>query len=352
MPTGSTYLLILLILIVGIVGALLTYYGFPPIYYFAVSILALVLLAVQNFLKEYQARSEKQLSKAQMDRIENEATTKNKELEESKKGLEERQLIMKDFMKQGVVKEEDIIKSLKQESFTILHHFNRKTPKKYLEYLPDHKTTINRVIDTLGFVPVGNRAGSYFFHIVTTNSLPVALRQTSNLEAYIKQKNEESLKAIETGLKKHDPVEYREFIKSPHRKGYLIYLVGKVFATDLKIGYINFAGFDARFLPYLLRYTRKVKNVDKKKLNEVLELASISYFLSGIEPKDRDKIVSKEREIKRKLSVKILFDYETITTDTWKQTLKNYFADDKAKKYSITIHEATKRVMPIIREFT
>lgn len=352
---SSTYLLIFMILVTGTVQAFIIYLGFPSIYLIAVTIVALSLVAAKEALAEKNSdveRAQREMTDQRIKNIEKESVEKGREHEATIKSLEEKQNIMKDFIKDGVVKEDEIIKSLKHESFIVLHHFNKKTPQKYLKYLPEGKTVINSILDRYGFVPVGRRQGSYFFHIINTRSLPSALRQPAYLEAFIRKKSDDGVKAIENGLKKGNKSEYKNFINNSKSKGYLVYLIGKIFATELNIGYLNWPGFDERFMPYMSRYANKIKNVDMKKLNDIISIASISYFIRAIEPKSRAIILSHEKEIKEKLGIKNIFDYETISLDGWEKVLSKYFDNVQTKSFAIMLSESAKRTVPIIREFS
>lgn len=352
---SNTYLLILLILVTGIVQALIVYFGLPPVYLIVITIVALGLIAAKEVLAEKNSdteRAQREMTDRRIKNIEMESIEKRKEHEATIKLLEEKQFIMKDFIKDGVVKEDEIIKSLKHESFIVLHHFNKKTPQKYLKYLSGGKTVINSILDDFGFVPVSRRQGAYFFHIVNTKSLPSSLRQPAYLEAFIRKKSEEGIKAIENGLKNGNKKEYKNFINNPKSKGYLVYLIGKIFATELNIGYLNWPGFDEKFLPYISRYANKIKNVDMKKLNDIINMASISYFIRAIEPKPRAIILSNEKEIKKELEIKSIYDYETIPLESWEKVLLKYFDKEQAKIFATILYGSSRRTVPIIREFS
>ncbi len=351
----GNYIIIILILIVGIVSAISVSYGYPSYIIAALAIVSLLIVAIRDMRDQSSgdlAEAERKLDSERMKKIEATVNKENKELKEKHELAKAREGIMKDFIKRGIIKEKEILDSMTQESFMVLYHFNKKLPEKYKNLLPDKEKPVDRIIKQLGFVPVGSFAGAYFFHIVNTALLPRDLRQPAFLEAYIKNKVRGSWNTIEAELKKTNKREYNYFKKNSDKKVNLIYLIGKVFTSELRIGYLNYSNFDRRFLPYISGFAKRIKNVDKKKLHDLLELASLEYFVGGVKNnKDRDKIIRNETKIRKGVGVVTLLEYGNVSREKWMEELLKLFDDTKAEEYVNLVYNSIKRDLPIIREF-
>src|SRR3989344_5198684 len=105
------------------------------------------------------------LTNKKLDVIDDKINAKNTELEYKKK-------LMSEFLRYGVVQEDDIIDNLNQEPFIIIYHFNKKLPKSIEQFSPEKDKILIAILTKLGFVPVGRYHGSYFFHVASANSLP------------------------------------------------------------------------------------------------------------------------------------------------------------------------------------
>jgi hypothetical protein len=299
--------------------------------------------------------AERKLDSERMKKIEETINSENKELKEQKKITELKQAIMKDFIAKGIVKESEIIDNLSQEAFIVLYHFNKKLPDKYRALLPNNEKPIDTVLRELNFVPVGSFAGAYFFHIVNAKLLPKDLRQPTFLEVYIKRKVRRSWNIIETELKKRNRREYNDFKQNSSKKVNLIYLIGRIFASELRIGYLNYSNFDKGFLPYMSGFVNPKmikKEVNNQKLNALLTLASLDYFVALIEDsRDRSKIITNEVRIKRRFGVGTLTEYDGISKEQWLKQLSMLFEERKARVYANEIYDSIKRVLPIIKEY-
>lgn len=340
----------LLIFVTAIVAIATAFFGLPAYITSIITIFSLAFVAIKELVGEVIAdeeKAEKEMTDEKITHIDEELLKRTEGLEKEKKMLEDKQKIIADFIKNGIIKEDSIIKNLNQESFVILYHYNIALPKKYLGLLPNEKSAIKNIIDKLGFVSVGRKYGSYFFHIINTSSLPKELRQPAYLEAYIRKKVIRSWKIIEDQIKDTDR---EEFKKIKERRLNLVYLLGKVFCSELVIGYLNYPLFSEDFLPYLASFTKKIKDVDKQKLHALISQASLHYFVESITPKDRDKILAKEDEIKKKLGVKSLFDYQGVSKEQWLSVTSGLFESPKSQEYAELIYSSINRSLPIIKE--
>jgi hypothetical protein len=265
--------------------------------------------------------------------------------------LENKQKIISHFLRNGVVKEQNLIEALNQQSFVIFYHYNRKIYDGFVTFLPENKKFSNMIVKELGFVPVGSYHGSYFFHVVSSKALPHPLDNIVYLEAYIKKRLLEYWAQLEANLKQ-DPTQYEKFKKHKKRKGNLSYFLGKIFSSNLSIGYVNFSSFDRRFLEHCGRFVNsKDLEIDTQELRSLITLASLEVFIESIEPEDRKKIYQNESKIKNELGIESLFDYATIGEEVWKNVLLPYFNENKATNYSKIISSRTKEYCPIIKDF-
>ena len=350
----SNYLILILIAIVGIAIPILQYFRIGVFYILLLTEVSLIAVAVRDFLSNFQENAKDasiKMTEEKVNHIDNELIKENSEMKKTQQILEDKQKIIAEFLRQGVIKEEDIIQDIGQESFIILHHFNRRPPVKYLMLLPEGRTPIKVLIKRLGFVPVGASHGSYFFHIINIKLLPKELRQVSSLEAYIRRKVLDGWKVAETRLADDDKEEHAKFMEAYYDKFNLIYLIGRVFSSELRIGHLNYPSFSKEFLPYLSSFTKKMHNVDKKKLNDIISLASISFFINSIEPIKRRKILDKETYIKKKFGITSLLEYESIPKDKWIEVFSNFLEKGDAEKCADEIYSSIKRDLPIIKTF-
>jgi xanthosine utilization system XapX-like protein len=364
----SNYLFIVILGVLAVGIILVTLFKFPPSVIALVGIISIVIGAIRDILnqnaKDIEAARNKDSEEAFRRMTEGRMETITKKISENKSLVErtqvlesekqiwaDKQRIFTAFIKKGVVKEESLLESLSQETFIEIYHFNATVPKKYLKLLPDGKKVMAKILDDLGFVPVGFGPGSYFFHVISTNSLPEELREPVDLEAYIKKMEIRSWKLVEKKLQEADPDEYKVFKEKERTKWNLIYFLSKVFPANLKVGYINYQNFDSSFLPYLARFSKKIKNVDKKRLEEIIHLASIEYFIDFIPSIEREIWLKDEGKIKADLKITQLFDYEKISEETWIEIASGLFDKPKAIEYGKGIYTSIKRDLPIIREF-
>ncbi len=364
----SNYLFIIILGLLGVGIILVTLFNFPPSVIALVGILSIFVGAIRDILNQNAADIEsaknkdsedafRRMTEERMETItkkvsENKTLVERTQVLESEKQIwADKQRIFTTFMHKGVVKEESLLESLSQETFIEIYHFNAGTPKKYLKLLPEGKKAMEKILDDLGFVPVGFGPGSYFFHVISTNSLPEELREPVDLEAYIKKMEIKSWKVVEKKLQETDPDEYKSFKEKEKNKWNLIYFLSKVFPANLRVGFINYQNFDSEFLPYLARFSKKIKNVDKKRLEELIHLASIEYFIDFVPPADRDILLKAEDKIKSDLKVNQLFDYEKIPEEEWIKITAGLFEKQKATEYGKGIYASVKRDLPIIREF-
>lgn len=353
---GSNYFLIILILVVGIASIIISYFNFYSLLIPLMAIISLLLVAIRDMKAQNEADSkgaEKKITDAVIVKIDETLTKENQELKAKHQLLEDKQTIMKEFLQKEVVKDDDLLQSISEESFMVLYHYNLSTQNSFLEFLPNQRTAINNIIVRLGFVSVGSGHGASFFHIVNTVLLPKELQKPAYLETYIRKKVLNSWKKLSAELKEKDERKYNAFQKLMEgNKINLAYLVGKLFISETRIGYLNYPLFSPDFLPYISSFSKKIKNVNKQKLKEIISSASISYFIEFIPQTDREIIISNENEIKRKLQIKELFDYQSVPKEKWLEITKDLFpSDGKAQKYADGIHDYVGRYLPIIREF-
>ncbi len=342
----SDYFLISLVSIVSIALIILEYFQVHRLISLAVAILSLLIILIKEIReknKDSIEEAERKLTDERIIIIEREVTKKNVE-------LEDRQKIISEFLSEGIIREEDLIKSLNQEPFVILYHYNRGIKQELLQYFPDKKKPINKILNDLGFVPVGFAHGSYFFHVIGAKFLPRPLDDVTYLEAYIKKKMRNSFKNILLNLQKNNPELYN---KTKDKKLFnLSYFIGKIFPAHLSVGYVNFSSFDREFTSYYSKFSNLNKmQINEQKLNEILKLASLKIFIKQIPPKDREKIISKEDAIKQEFSINNLLDYQTLSLESWTRALSKILKNDKASVYAKVIRNSTQRYCPIIREF-
>lgn len=364
----SNYLFILILAILGIGLILITMFNFPAYTIALFGIISIIIGAIRDMLNQSSEDIEaaqkndseeafRKMTEEKMAIIDkkvsenNTLTERTQTLENEKKNWEEKQKIWVDFVRRGIIKEDDMIESLGQETFTVIYHFNKNVPKKYITLLPEGKKVMQKILDDLKFIPVSVRPGSFFFHVINTNALIEELRNPVELEAYIKKRVLISWGIVENKLRESNPKEYKAFKDNSARNWNLIYFLGNIFPANLRIGYLNYQNFDPRFLPYLARSSKKIKNVNKQKLNDVIHLASIEYFISFMPPTDREALLNIENQVKEELKIEKLFDYENIPESEWLKITSKLFDNTKAAQYAKTIVFSVKRVMPIIKEF-
>ena len=258
----SNYLFIIILGGLGIGIILVTLFNFATSVIALVGIVSILIGAARDILNQNSADIEaaknkdseeafRRMTEEKMEAItkkvsENKTLVDRTQVLESEKQMwTDKQRIFTTFMHKGVVKEESLLESLSQETFIEIYHFNAGTPKKYLKLLPDGKKAMEKILDDLGFVPVGFGPGGYFFHVISTNSLPKELREPIDLEAYIKKLEIKSWKVVEKKLQETDAEEYRSFKEKEKSKWNLIYFLSKVFPANLRVGYINYQNFDS-----------------------------------------------------------------------------------------------------------
>jgi uncharacterized membrane protein len=334
----------------GTLIAIFELFNFGVWYTLIVLILNLIIVIIKEIREKHktnQEKAEEELTDEKIEHIDQEVTTRNDE-------LAYKQRVISEFLKYGVVKEEDILSNLNQEPFIILYHFNRKINKEIEPFLPDNTKAINKILADLGFVPVGAYTGSYFFHVVGANSLPRELNNIAYLEAYIKRKMKNSWKKMWGNMEEKNKDLYQKYKDDKDKRVNFSYFLGKVFPSNLSIGYLNFSSFDNQFLSYYSKFTNSRKiEVDKQKLNDLLSMASISFFINLIELNDRKQILKNETQIKKNLSIKSLLDYESVSETQWNNELRTIFKDDleKCGIYAKTIWLTVQKYLPVIKEF-
>lgn len=349
--------LILLILLVSIMTIATSLFNLPSYLTSVLTILALILVAIKDLIGEKRADEEKisaqiekeaenarkEMTEERIAHIDEEVAIRNAELKKERDLLEYKQKIMADFLRKGIITEESILKNLNQESFMIVYHYNLALSKKYVNLLPNRKLVVKNILDNLGFVAVGRRSGTYFFHVISTNLLPKELRQSAYLEEYLKKKILQSWRIVE---KQTEGIEKERLQK----KLSSVYFLGKIFTSELKIGYLNYPLFSDEFIPYLASFTKKVKTIDKQKLHELMSLASLHYFVEAIPSLDKEKILAKEEDIKKTLGVKSLYEYQTIPKEQWVSALSGVVDATKSQEYAESICNSINRHLPIIKE--
>jgi hypothetical protein len=288
--------------------------------------------------------AEAKLSKRKMEEIHEKVIIKTTELENKQK-------VISRFLKHGIVKEKDLIEALNQQSFIILYHYNRAIDKDFVKFLPENKKFSKLILEELGFVPVGAVYGSYFFHVISSTALPHPLDNITYLEAYIKKRLTEYWIQLESNLKEY-PLLLEKFQKKERKKGNLSYFLGKIFSSNLSIGYVNFSSFDTKFLEYSSRFVNpKDLEINTQELKSLIALASIDFFIDSIEPIDRKTINQYETKIKEELKIESLLDYATIPEGIWQKVLSTYFDENKSANYSKIVSSKAKELCPIIKEF-
>ncbi|MFZ1971062.1 MAG: hypothetical protein WAU65_02700 [Candidatus Nanoarchaeia archaeon] len=97
---------------------------------------------------------------------------------------------------------------------------------------------------------------------------------------------------------------------------------------------------------------KKLK-VNKQKLDNLISLASISFFVGLVEPKDRKIIIQNESKIRKDFQIKNLLDYESITEASWIKELTEIFPNETEKVSNISkkIFDTIQEFIPIIREY-
>jgi hypothetical protein len=147
---------------------------------------------------------------------------------------------------------------------------------------------------------------------------------------------------------------YQEYKEEKDKKVNFSYFLGKIFPCNLSIGYLNFSSFDTRFLSYYAKFTNsKTVEVNKQKLDDLLSLASISLFVTLVEPNDRKIILKNESVIRANLGVNNLLDYESVTEAKWTEELTKIFQNqsEKAGIHAKTIYSSVQKYVPVIKEF-
>lgn len=318
-----------------------------PLFIVLLGIVSASLLMMQQLLEQKKADvddAEEKLTKKRMKEIHDKVTKKTVELENKQK-------VISSFLRHGIVKEQDLIDALNQQSFIILFHFNRAVDKNIARFLPDNKKFSKVIFEELGFVPVAPVHGSYWFHVINSTTLPHPLDNIAYLEAYIRKRLFEYWAQLESNLRQ-DPQVLEQFQKKERRKGNLSYFLGKIFPSNLSIGYVNFSSFDTRFLEYCSRFvSAKEIEIDMQELKSLISLASIDFFSDTIEPADRQIIYQNESKIKNELKIESLFDYASIDERILKKVLSDYFDANKAEIYGKIISSKAKELCPVIKEF-
>lgn len=343
----ANYFLIVIAALIAIMILVLTFIQANPSLIALMGIFSTILVMMQQLLQQKKTDvddAEAKLTKQMMGEIHEKVIERTAELENKQK-------VISHFLRHGIVKEQDLIEALNQQSFVIFYHYNRQVDKDFAKFLPDNKKFSKVILEELGFVPVGAVYGSYFFHVISSRALPHPLDNVTYLEAYIKKRLFEYWAQLESNLKQN-PTLLEKFKNKKRKKGNLSYFLGKIFPSNLSIGYVNFSSFDVGFLEYCSRFVgSKDLEINTQELKSLISLASIDFFIDSIEPADREKISQNESKIKNKLKIESLFDYASIAEEVWKDVLSLYFDENKATNYSKIINSKTKELCPIIKEF-
>jgi hypothetical protein len=340
-----------LIIVEGICGFLAIVFGYLG--HETITILILVGGVILAAYKELRDKHKQRLDDAASELTDKKITEIRDMAKENKEELQYKQDIIKEFLKEGIVNEEDLLDNLNQEPFTILYHFNRGIDKEIIEFLPQKKKVVQNLLDELGFVPVGYRHGAYFFHVINTRYLPIQIQNVSSFEAYMRKRVKEIWDEFWENIKTKDPKLYAEYESKKDKKVNLSYFLGQIFPSNLSVGYLNFSSFDRKFLAYYAQFVdSQTIRINKQKLNELSNLASISFFVNSIEPNDRELILSNESTIKKSLGINKIMDYMTIQKEAWHDEISKIITDlDKANIYSEKIYKRAQKYCPIIKEF-
>lgn len=341
------YILIVVASFVAVTILVLTFIQGSALFIALLGIFSTLLVMMQQLLQQKKTDvddAEAKLTNQVMVDIHETATKKTLELENKQK-------VISQFLRRGIVKEQDLIDALNQQSFIILFHFNRQVNKDFAKFLPNNKIFSKVICEELGFVAVAPVQGGYFFHVINSRALPHQLQNITYLEAYIKKRLVEYWAQLESNLKQ-DPKLLETFKTHARRKGNLSYFLGKIFPANLSIGYVNFSSFDTRFLEYCGRFvSSKELEINTQELRTLISLASIDFFIDTIEPVDRNIISQNESKIKNELKIGSLFDYATISHAAWQRVLSVYFGEVKAANYTEIISSKARELCPIIKEF-
>ncbi|MEK6953771.1 MAG: hypothetical protein AABX01_02105 [Candidatus Micrarchaeota archaeon] len=341
------YSLIVLTFLTAAIIIILTAFYPNPYLIAIISVCVLILTMMKEYRDQKKDDIEEALSKLsnkKMDEIHSQITIN--EIESKKR----EKVIMK-LMKKGVINEDDMIAALSQEAYFIFYHFNRAFDNKYVKYLPENRKLAARILEKLGFVPVGAFSGSYFFHIINSRALPTDLQNIGMLEAYIKKEAVNHWTELDSNIKTN-PSLYEKYTENDKTRGNLVYFLGKIFPSNLSMGYLNFSSFDTRFLPHLSKFLNSEKiEINVKKFNDLISLASLDFFIDSIERKDRAKILENETEMRAELGIKKIYDYANLSKEDLIRVLSKYFTNEKSIKFSDIILQSANDSCPIIQEF-
>jgi len=339
------YLIIVLSVFITALLVVLQSLKVDSIWILIIAISYLILFLVKEIKEKKKSELEvieRKMTDESIKRIENEVVKRNLELYDKQK-------ILMEFLNRGIIKEDDLILNLNQETFITVYHYNRSVGE-LRNYLPNKKTPIIQILNDLGFLPVGYAHGSYFYHVININSLPEELREVKYLEAYIRKKFINFWNSFMLQLEKGNKFLYEKYKNK--RVFNLSYFISKVFPINMSVGYVNFSSFDRRFLTKFSKFVNIRKmHIDKQKLNDLLNMASISIFVDSFITQDREKIIRNEDKIKKELKIKNLLDYENIKEQEWILTFTKLFDQQKAIDYAEKITSSIQRCCPIIREF-
>ena len=339
------YLIIILAIVASTLLVVLQSLQVDSIWIMTVAIISLILVSAKEINEKRKKDTEaieRKMTDESVKRIENEVVKRNLELFDKQK-------ILMEFLNHGIIKEDDLILNLNQETFITIYHYNRSVGE-LRSFLPNRKTPIVQILNDLGFLPVGYGPGSYFYHVANISSLPKELQEVKYLEAYIRKKFKKIWNDFMQQLEKDNKTMYGKY--KDKRIFNLSYFISKVFPINMGVGYVNFSSFDRKFITNFSKFvnTRKM-HIDKQKLNELLSMASVSIFIGSFMTQDREKIIRNEDKIKKQLKVKNLFDYENIKEGEWSLAFSELFDQQKSIEYARIITSSIQRYCPIIREF-
>ncbi len=264
----------------------------------------------------------------------------NKEREENK----EKERIVKELINEGLISEGEIYKRIMSKRiffvFTWQHNPPKLVQEKYKQIYKGMST--QPVIDLLGDLGFSRPGPNQNFFVIPEEDLSKKLRSVKSLERFITKRLNEIYNNINKNLAK----------KYDFRNSFIISVSN---ISDFSVKHILYSSFSPRFKEMLIRKIKPKairKEIENKrhKIKQFVSRLSIDLLIRDLQPKTKEKILNKEKFIKKKLGIKFFTDYRKFTRYEIKNTLNKFLNSNQTSDIADIIKNGSENYYNVLKE--
>jgi hypothetical protein len=229
-----------------------------------------------------------------------------------------REKIIKTLVKEGIIRNEDIIPLLKHKEFLCIFSYGEGVPKTVTNLYGGGQPLI-KMLQQIGFTRVVSNQNLL---IAPINSLPVNMKSPKKLNDYIKNKLPLQWSSISETVKGEYPAsEYKILEKWRTGEGFdVTYLIWKAPADEFTVDYVNKCSFPPQVVGMISKITdsKTLRRSLKKRAVEIAEIlprVSMNILFENVSPQAIKKLLPHETEIKKDLNIKKFTDFKHFNND-------------------------------------